>query len=208
MVEETNAIVGYTQSDEITLILYSEDRKSSLYHDGKKQKILSKLTAKCCNFFNEKRQELLPEHNKTAVFDCRIYQTPTLHDATVQLLWRENDAIKNSIQMLGHSIFSHNSLHKLNTTQIIQKLIDEKNVDWNDLPNRYKRGTYVKRIKTSKPFSKEELDKLPIKHKAHTNNDLIIERSIIQTIEYPVFNTISNKVETIFYDNEPIITDK
>ena len=51
LVEETNAVIGYTQSDEITLILYSDDKKSSLYNDGKKQKILSKLTAKCVNHF-------------------------------------------------------------------------------------------------------------------------------------------------------------
>jgi tRNA(His) 5'-end guanylyltransferase len=108
LVKETNAIVGYTQSDEITLILYSSDRKSSIYNDGKKQKILSKLTGNCVNFFNEKRKELLPNHNKIANFDCRIYQTPTLHDATVQLLWREIDASRNSVQMLAQSLFLYN----------------------------------------------------------------------------------------------------
>lgn len=51
LVQETNAVVGYTQSDEITLILYSDDRKSLIYNDGKKQKILSKLTGKCVSFF-------------------------------------------------------------------------------------------------------------------------------------------------------------
>jgi tRNA(His) 5'-end guanylyltransferase len=73
LVQETNAVIGYTQSDEITLVLYSNDRKSSIYNDGKKQKIVSKLTAKCVNFFNERRKELLPDHNKVAVFDCRVY---------------------------------------------------------------------------------------------------------------------------------------
>ena len=55
LVQETNAVVGYTQSDEITLILYSEDKKSAIYHDGKKQKILSKLTGACANYFNDRR---------------------------------------------------------------------------------------------------------------------------------------------------------
>jgi tRNA(His) 5'-end guanylyltransferase len=113
LVKETNAIVGYSQSDEITLILYSPNRKSSIYHDGKKQKILSKLSAKCVNEFNELRRKYLPNHNKTAIFDCRIYQTPTLHDACLQLLWRENDATRNSKQMLGHANFSHNELNLL-----------------------------------------------------------------------------------------------
>lgn len=209
LVQETNAIVGYTQSDEITLILYSSDRKSSIYNDGKKQKILSKLTAKCVNFFNDRRKELLPGHNKVAVFDCRIYQTPTLHDATVQLLWRENDATKNSISMLAQSHFSHGTenseLHNLNGAQMQDKLILEKGVNWNDLPSKYKRGTYVKRIKTSKPFTAEELSKLPAMHNAHKNPDLVIERSVIKEIEYPIFNKIENKVEVIFEDAEPIL---
>ena len=97
LVEETNAVVGYTQSDEITLILFSDDRRKQIYNDGKKQKVLSKLTAQCVSFFNENRAKYLPNHNKTAFFDCRIYQCPTLHDAAVQLLWRENDAIKNNL---------------------------------------------------------------------------------------------------------------
>lgn len=67
LVEETNAVIGYTQSDEITLVLYSENRSSELYHNGKKQKILSKLTAKCVNFFNEARETYLPKHDKSGV---------------------------------------------------------------------------------------------------------------------------------------------
>lgn len=202
LVKESNAVVGYTQSDEITLILYSKDRKSSIYNDGKKQKILSKLTAKCVNFFNEKRKDLLPDHNKTAVFDCRVYQTPTLNDACSQLLWRENDATKNSISMLAQSLFSHKELQNLTGSEMQDKMFVEKGVNWNDLDVRLKRGTYVKRIKTSKPFSSEELKDLPPKHMAHTNPDLIVERSIITTIEYPVFSRITNKVDVIFNDAE------
>ena len=208
LVQETNAVVGYTQSDEITLILYSNDRKSSIYNDGKKQKILSKLTAKCVNFFNEKRKELLPAHNKVVAFDCRIYQTPTLHDACVQLLWRENDATKNSIQMLARSLFSHKQLQNLNGNEMQNKMMLEKNVNWNNLEAKLKRGTYVKRVKTSKPFTADELKDLPPMHQAHKNPDLIIERSVIKEIEYPIFNKIENKVEVIFEDKDYILTHK
>ena len=207
LVQETNAIVGYTQSDEITLILYSEDKKKGIYNEGKKQKILSKLTAKCVNFFNEKRKELIPTHDKVAVFDCRIYQTPTLHDACVQLLWRENDATKNSISMLGQSLFSHKELQNLNTNEIQYKMLLEKNVNWNDLEDNLKRGTYVKRIKTTKPFTSDELRDLSPAHQAHKNPNLIIERSVIKKIEYPIFNKIVNKVDVIFFDKDPILNE-
>jgi len=205
LVTETNAVVGYTQSDEITLILYSADKKSAIYNEGKKQKILSKLTGKCVSFFNEKRMELLPEHNRIANFDCRIYQAPNLHDACVQLLWRENDASKNSISMLAQSLFSHKDLQNLNGSEMQDKMMLEKGINWNDLETKYKRGTYVKRVKTSKPFSKEELESLPAGHHAHKNPDLVIERSVVQEIEYPIFNKIRNKEEVIFFDAEPLV---
>jgi tRNA(His) 5'-end guanylyltransferase len=205
LVEETNAIIGYTSSDEITLILYSSDRKSAIYNDGKKQKILSKLTGKCVNFFNEKRKELLPNHNKSAIFDCRIYQTPSLHDACVQLLWRENDATRNSIQMVGHSEYSDDEqLFKLNTTQIQEKLMVEKGINWNDFEPSLKRGTYVRRIKTSRPLTESELSELPEKHLARTNPDVVVERNIISEIEMPIFNKIVNQVGVVFNGEEPI----
>ena len=207
LVKETNAIVGYTQSDEITLVLFSNDRKSSIYNDGKKQKILSKLTGKCVSFFNEKRKEYLPEHNKVANFDCRIYQTPTLQDACAQLLWRENDATKNSIQMLGHSHYSDAQLFKLNTSEIQDLLMLEKGVNWNDLESKYKRGSYIKRVKTAKPFTAKELETLPPLHQAHKNPNLIIERSTIKAIEYPIFSKITNKIDVIFNDAKPLTND-
>lgn len=205
LVRETNAVVGYTQSDEITLILYSSDRKSTIYHDGKKQKILSKLTSKLVNFFNDKRRDLLPDHNKMADFDCRIYQTPTLHDACLQLLWRENDATKNSISMVAQSLFSHSQLQNLNGDQMKDKMLLEKGVNWNDLDPRVKRGVYVKRTKTSQPLTEDELKNLPPKHEAHKNPGLMIERSVIQEITLPIFNKISNKEGVIFFDEEPIL---
>lgn len=204
LVETTNAVIGYTQSDEITLILYNDDREKSIYNDGKKQKILSKLTGSCVSYFNEQRLKYLPNHNKIANFDCRIYQTPTLIDACAQLLWRENDAIRNSISMLAQSHFSYNQLQNLNTKQMKNKLI-EIGVYWHELPDKFKKGTYIKRIRKEIPFSKEELDKLPEKHQAKQDPNLLIERNIYIKPKYPNLNDIENKVDVIFNDKEPII---
>jgi tRNA(His) 5'-end guanylyltransferase len=205
LVKETNAIVGYCQSDEITLILFSNDRKSQIYNNGKKQKILSKLTSKCVNYFNERRKFYLPNHNKIADFDCRFFQTPTLEDATLQLLWRENDATRNSILGLSYSLFSHNEVEFLNTNQLQDKMMLERGVNWNDLIPVLKRGTYFKRKVVNKPFTQEEIDSLPEKHQARKNPNLVINRSVIDQIEYPIFSSIKNKVDVIFYDSLPEI---
>lgn len=199
LVEETNAIVGYTQSDEITLILYSDRRSSQLYNAGKKQKILSKLTGKLVLYFNGMRPEYLPGHNKIAYFDARIYQTPTLEDAVAQLIWRENDATKNSISMLAQHHFSHKMLQNLNGRDMIGLLADQKGVYWADLANKFKKGTYIRRVKRWVPFTTDEISKLPEKHEARTNPNLVVERSIIEELEIPMINDIENTVDVIFF---------
>lgn len=208
LVKETGAVIGYQQSDEITLILYSADKRISLYNDGKKQKILSKLLSKLTPYFNENRKTYLPKHDKVATFDCRIYQTPTLHDASAQLLWRENDATKNSISMLAESFFSSESLLKMNGNQKQDRMMREKGVNWNDLDVKFKRGTYVKRVRTSSPFTIEELKNLPAKHNAHKDPNLVIERNVISIMDMPIFNKVTNKVDVVFFDAEPIVAAK
>ena len=205
LVKETNAIIGYTQSDEITLILYSGNMDSAIYNDGKKQKILSKLTGKTVSYFNERRKELLPDHNKVANFDCRIFQVPNLHWATNSLLWRENDASKNSISMLAQSEFPHKELLGLNGNQMQDKLMTEKGINWNDLDVKFKRGTYVKRSVVTKAFTADELDTLPPGHNARRNPQLLIERSVIEVQDYPVFQKIKNKVGVVFNNEQPIV---
>jgi tRNA(His) 5'-end guanylyltransferase len=109
--------------------------------------------------------------------------------------------------MLAQSMFSHGTkgseLHGLDGNQMQDKMMVEKGVNWNDLESRYKRGTYVKRFVTSKPFTIEELSQLPPKHKAHSDPNLIIERSVIKEVEYPIFNKITNKVDVVFFGEEP-----
>ncbi len=205
LVKETNAIIGYTQSDEITLILYSANMDSAVYNDGKKQKILSKLTGKAVSFFNDRRKELLPDHNKLANFDCRIFQVPNLHWACNQLLFRENDATKNSISMLAQSKFPHKELQGLNGNQMQDKLMVEKGINWNDLDMAFKRGTYVKRCIVTKAFTSDELESLPLEHNARRNPQLLIERSVIEVKTYPIFQTIKNKIDVVFNDAQPII---
>ena len=132
----------------------------------KNKKIVSKLAAKCTAYFNDKRLEFLPNHNAdNAIFDCRVYQTPTLQDACAQLIWRENDATRNSILNLGYAYFNHDELFKLSTSEIVEKL-QEIGIIWSNLPEHIQRGTYVKKFKINQRFTPDEFNKLPEKHEA------------------------------------------
>ena len=197
LVSETSAVIGYTQSDEITLILYSEDRRSAIYHAGKKQKILSKLSSQFSEFFNSKVEEFLPAHNKKAYFDMRIYQTPTLKDAAAQLLWRENDAIRNSILMLAYSEYSHKDCLGINTLKLKEKLKTEKNIIWENCPERFKRGYYVKKQKVIKSLNSSELASLSIPL-AKELSQIDFERTEYKEIILPYLQDCTDLVKLIF----------
>jgi tRNA(His) guanylyltransferase len=59
LVEETQAKIGYTQSDEITLIWYSDDVDSQIFFDGKIHKMVSVLASMTTGFFNAKQPEII-----------------------------------------------------------------------------------------------------------------------------------------------------
>ncbi|MGL4758390.1 MAG: tRNA(His) guanylyltransferase Thg1 family protein [Patescibacteria group bacterium] len=201
LVKETNAIVGYTQSDEITLVLNSTNVGSDIYFAGEKKKILSCLSSFATAYFNNVRPKFLPNHDRLALFDCRVYQVPNLDWAYKQLLWRERDATKNSISMVAQANFPHKSLDGLNGSQLQEKLFSEAGINWNNLPVRQKRGTYVKAKQVDKSFaqmSQEEQDKLPLMHNARRNPDLVFTRRVIDVVEFPILSQIPNPVEVVF----------
>jgi tRNA(His) 5'-end guanylyltransferase len=200
LVEDTNALMGYCQSDEITLLLYSPDKDKAVYHAGKKQKIVSKLAVNCSQYFNTSMARYHPAHGKIASFDCRIYQTPTKADATNQFLWREHDAVRNSIQGLGRKYFSHKELDKLSSNQIQFKLFEEKGVNWDSLSSAEKRGSYFKRVIENRSFTTSELEKLPENHAAKKNPDLTFDRAVVKYIDVPPLSTVTDRVKLFFGD--------
>lgn len=202
LVAETNANCGYTQSDEITLCWYNNDIKSQSYFNGKVFKILTELSSMCSVFFNEKLSEYLPEKvGKRPRFDCRVWNVPTLDEAVNTFLWREFDATKNSISMAAQSVYSHNQLEGKNGSEK-QEMLFQKGIKWNDYPSFFKRGTYVQRKVRTGKLTIEELEKLPPKHNARKNPDLVIERKYVETLDLPPLSKVVNKIDVIIYGKE------
>lgn len=204
LVDETNANLGYTQSDEISLVILPTS-ESEPYFGGRVQKLCSILAATCSVFFNANlmKHGFSEKMKSCPVFDCRVWNVPTLWEAGNTILWRERDATKNSISMAAQSMFSHKSLHGLNGQQKIEKMIKEKNVDWHDYPANFKHGTFFKRETIETPFTTEEIMNLPEKHEARKNPNLLIKRARITELSLPDLNTISNLPEVLF-ENKPI----
>lgn len=214
LVTATNACIGYTQSDEISLVWFTDEPKSQIFMDGKRDKMVSLLAAMTSVRFNEHLPAYLPakaraitlpyRESNLPIFDARVWQVPTKVEAANYLRWRERDAVKNSIAMAAQQHFSHRALHKKNGSDM-QDMLHSVGINWNDYPSFFKRGTYVQRRLVALPFSAEELAKLPPKHEAHTNPDLEVVRRQVKTIAMPRCSSISNFVDVIFDGAEPIV---
>lgn len=166
LVYEMKPLVGYTQSDEITLVWYQPtDSTSEILFGGKYQKLTSILAGMA----SAKFAELVPTHlpnkvGKTPHFDCRVWQVPSFREALAVFIWREDDATKNSITMAAQAYYSVKELHGKHSADK-QEMLFQKGINWNDYPNFFKRGTYLKRKTVVRSLSDAELERIPEAHR-------------------------------------------
>jgi len=203
LVEETHALTGYCQSDEITLCWYHgyEDAADYMF-DGKYQKLVSTLAAMATAYFNKHLPTVLPEKaDALPTFDCRVWQVPTVREVYLNYLWREQDATKNSISMAAHHYFSHKSLQGKTGNEKQQMLMTEKGVNWNDYPVFFKRGTYVQRKQFEVELSPETLAKIP---EGKRPTEPVIRTRVVP-VDLPVLSTIANASDVLLYRAQPIL---
>ena len=81
--------------------------------------------------------------NNGATFDARVFVLPE-DEVCNCLIWRQQDAIRNSIQMMGQAHFSHKELMN-KSCEDVKHMLAEKNIKWESLPLHYQRGSCVKK---------------------------------------------------------------
>ena len=86
---------------------------------------------------------------KGAMFDARCFNIPK-EEVTNLIYWRQLDATRNSIQMVGQANFSHQELQNKTCNMIQDMLHEQKDINWNDFPIPCKRGTAC--VKTDEGF--------------------------------------------------------
>lgn len=152
-------VVGYTQSDEISLALVDYKKlNSAAWFDYNIQKCASIAASMATLAFNkafdaavnnyasredadERRLGVLnAARSKGAMFDARVFNIPK-EEVCNYFYWRQLDAVRNSIQMVGQSQFSHSELHNKSCANIRQMLLDEKGIDWEKLPSYLRFGS-------------------------------------------------------------------
>lgn len=206
LVDETHANIGYTQSDEISLVWYlPADSQAEYMFDGRIQKFTSILAGLASVKFLKLVLENLPEKAMhTPVFDCRVWQVPTKELAADVFLWRELDATKNSISMAAHAYFSHKSLQGLNGSQKQERLWAEKGINWNDYPAFFKRGSYVQRKTMEIELSEEERNRIPEAHRPPAGTKFL--RSRVVELDMPPAKRTTNYINVIFDGQDPYTT--
>lgn len=157
-------VLGYTQSDEITLILVDYRKlTSSAWYDYEVQKICSIAASMATMAFNKFFANNVGDYctynfecmddthedyehilslaiDKGAMFDARCFNIPK-EEVTNLVYWRQLDASRNSIQMVGQANFSHKELQNKSCNDIQDMLMTQKGINWNDLPTYQKRGS-------------------------------------------------------------------
>lgn len=205
LVTHTHAKIGYTQSDEINLCWNSDTYKSSIFFDGRKQKMASLLSALATQKFNE----LLFTHEdpwcreaakRGPVFDARVLQLPTRIECANMFVWRELDATKNALQMAVREHYSHKQLQGKNASDL-NELLFQKGINFNDYPAFFKRGSYIQRRQIQKTLSDSEWNRIPDHRKPESR---IVTRNGVVVLDIPPIRKISNRVELIFEAAQPL----
>lgn len=169
---------AYAQSDEISIVLTDFDNlESQAWFDYNVQKMTSIAASMATAKFNQLRLSRMAKNNvdpfrstwasvldetmsvdeindfKIAMFDARVFQVPTVDEMVNTMIWRQQDATRNSISMAAYEICGHSATMNMSGSEK-QELLFQEGVNWNDYPVKFKRGTVIKKVErlmTRKP---------------------------------------------------------
>jgi tRNA(His) 5'-end guanylyltransferase len=162
------AKIGYVQSDEISILITDFDTQDTqAWFDYNVQKMVSIAASLATSEFNRLRMyryvkefgvegypmaydcNLMTENEildfKMAQFDARVFQIPSRTEVENYFIWRQQDAVRNSISSVAQSLYSHKELNGVKTNEM-QEMIFQKGINWNDYDFRKKRGAVIGKV--------------------------------------------------------------
>ena len=163
-------VFGYTQSDEITLILIDyQTIDTDCWFGYQVQKVCSIAASMATMAFNrffanevaneimdwkcgftpqsceiQEREKMYQERLKSAINKGAMFDARCFNipkeEVANLIYWRQLDATRNSIQMVAQANFSHKELQGQTCNMLQDKLFLEKGINWNNYPADCKRG--------------------------------------------------------------------
>lgn len=196
-------VLGYTQSDEISLVLtdYAE-LTTDAWFGNNLQKMCSVSASMVTMAFNkyfktiiedyceydpiasfEQRNKYIDACDKGAMFDSRVFTIPK-EEVCNYFLWRQQDCTRNSILSVGQANFSHNELNGKSCNDIQDMLMTQKGINWNNYATTLKRGSCCIR-------KEQEIDT-----QTKVETSIIRPRWVIDN-EIPIFSQDRNYIERL-----------
>lgn len=176
--EIQGAVLAYFQSDEISIVARDDMQPNTEAWVGKRlSKVVSLSAAVATSAFNERWD------CESRQFDSRAFVLPDLSEVTNYLIWRQQDATRNSVSMAAHAHFSHKSLHGVNSNGM-QHRLREAGFAWEDNPTHFKRGAVCRPVTVKK-------------HVEFLNGDVDRREWQIDT-EPPIFTQDRGYVEALY----------
>lgn len=191
--DQFNPTLVHTQSDEITMLFdYTDRMRNDYIFGGRIDKINSTFAAAATGKFIQALLIHLPDklniHDseiKLPEIDCRCYAMPDKSEATNVFLWRSQDCVRNSVQMLARSFYSHSKCQNKSVKELLT-LLDEDGINWADYPDHFREGTYYRKRKVT--FGEGE--------ESYVRNRVV-------PVTYHKFGSFTNRLEVVFNDDTP-----
>jgi len=150
------AQIAFIQSDEISILINNyKELNSQAWFQNNIQKMVSVSASMASVIFTMNSDKIWGDDSidggdgypiylplrKPAFFDARAWVLPK-EDVCNAFLWRQQDATRNSVQMLARSLYSHKECNNKNNSEL-QEMCFQKGINWNNCPTSQKRGRCV-----------------------------------------------------------------
>lgn len=147
----SNCLIGYVQSDEITLLIVDNNKSDGWFklRICKLCSIISSLASTkfmqiiYSNYLNNNDESINIENIPLAEFDCKVWNVPNLNEAYCWFNFRQIDCIRNSKQMVSQTYLPHKELIGLTCDEQIIKVKEKFGIDWNNFTDGEKFGRFI-----------------------------------------------------------------
>ena len=185
LVEKMHPAVGYTQSDEITLLFAADadNDESDLPFGGRFMKIATVLAGMASARFAVLAEELIEERRgRLPHFDGRAWSVPTEADAVDAFRWRLGDARKNAASAAAQARFSHRELLGVGTSEKLRRLAAE-GVDFKAYPTFFRAGVFLVRVVVEVALDEAERLRIPMRHRPQPGT--LVKRGRVVEVDPP-----------------------
>ena len=207
LVDETGAAIGYTQSDEVSLLwsITFENENSQMFFDGKVTKLVGVLSGLATAAFTRAVATSEPEFAKYAEklphFDARVFQLPDLEEGVNALIWRGKDATRNAVQSAAYARYSPATTHRKSTNQL-REMLAADGIDFAAYPAAFRCGTYLRRVAEMRELTPGELASIPEGKRPAPGH--LVMRKAIREIDMESLVEVENRIGVVFAGEEPV----